>query len=120
MTIRERRVGEVVVLSIDGDITMAAGGATRLADTVRGLLQREHRILLDLGRVRFVDSAGLGELVQCAAAARTRGARFKLLGVNQRLSDLLVVMKLLTAFECFDREADAIASLTAGYHANAH
>jgi anti-sigma B factor antagonist len=58
----------------------------------------------------YVDSAGLGELVQCCAAVRTRGGVLKLLNVTRRLSDLLVVTKLLTVFDCFDGDKEAIAS----------
>jgi anti-sigma B factor antagonist len=111
MTIQERRVNDVVVLRVDGDITMGEAGATRLADKVRSLVQEGHdHLLLDLGRVRYVDSAGLGELVQCCAAVRTRGGALKLLNVTRRLSDLLVVTKLLTVFDCFDGDTEAIAS----------
>jgi anti-anti-sigma factor len=114
--IREKKGGDIVVLHVDGDLTMDEGGATRLADKVRSRLQQgRHRILLDLGRVRYVDSAGLGELVQCSAAVRTRGGSFKLLNVNRRLRDLLIVTKLVAVLESFDRDADTIASVnTAG------
>jgi anti-sigma B factor antagonist len=113
MKIEEKRVGDIVVLTVDGDITMGEGGVTRLADRVRSLLQQGHdRLVIDLQRVRYVDSAGLGELVHCAAAVRTRGGALKLLNVNRRLSDLFIVTKLLTVFDCFDRDADAIASFS--------
>ena len=111
MTIQERTVNDVIVLRVDGDITMGEAGATRLADKVRSLVQEGHgHLLLDLGRVRYVDSAGLGELVQCCAAVRTRGGALKLLNVTRRLNDLLVVTKLLTVFDCFDGDREAIAS----------
>jgi anti-sigma B factor antagonist len=61
------------------------------------------------GNDLVVDSAGLGELVQCCAAVRTRGGALKLLNVTRRLSDLLVT-KLLTVFDCFDGDNEAIAS----------
>jgi len=103
MRIHQRRVGDALVLIVDGDITMGARSATRLADRIRGLLQQGHRrLLLDVARVRYVDSAGLGELIQCSAAARTRGGTLKLLNVSRRLSDLLVVTRLVTALECVD------------------
>ena len=111
MNINHRVVGAVVVLSISGDITMGDSGATRVADNVRSVLLEGHDCLvLDLGHVRYVDSAGLGDLVQACAAARNRGAALKLLNVTNRLNDLLVVTRLLTVFDCFDRESEAIAS----------
>jgi anti-sigma B factor antagonist len=69
--------------------------------------------VLDLGRVRYVDSAGLGELVQAFSAVRTRGGEMKLLNVTKRLNNLLVVTRLLTVFDCYDQEADALAGFDA-------
>jgi anti-sigma B factor antagonist len=115
MRIEERRIGNIVILTVDGDITMGEGGATRLADKVRSLLQRGHdRIVMDLRRVRYVDSAGLGEMVHCAAAVRTRHGALKLLNVNRKLNDLLILTKLLTVFDCFDSNDEAIASFNGG------
>ena len=53
---------------------------------------------------------GLGELIECYRAADSRGAAVKLLGVNGRLSDLLVITKLVNVFERFDTREAAIAS----------
>jgi anti-sigma B factor antagonist len=111
MNIEERTVGDVVVVSISGDIAMNGAGANRVAAKVSSLLQEGHsRLVLDLGHVRYVDSAGIGELVHAFSAARNRGGAIKLLHVNTRLNDLLVVTKLLTVFECFDQESAALAS----------
>jgi anti-sigma B factor antagonist len=111
MNIEQRTVGNVVVLSIRGDITMNDDGAIRLADRVRSEVQQGHRwLVLDLGRVRYVDSAGLGDMVQALAAVRNRGGAMKLLNVTRRLNDLLVVTKLLTVFDCFEQESEALAS----------
>ena len=111
MKMEQRTVDEVVVLSIVGDIAMNGAGASLLADRVRSLLQDGHdRLVLDLGHVRYVDSAGLGELVHAFSAVRNRGGAIKLLNVTRRLTDLLVVTRLLTVFDCFDDEAEALAS----------
>jgi anti-sigma B factor antagonist len=112
MYIEQRRVGEVVVPSAIGDIAMNAAGATLMADGVRRALQEGHaRLVLDLRHVRYVDSVGLGELVQAFSAVRNRGGVLNLLNVTRRLNDLHVVSKLLTVFDCFDRESDALASV---------
>lgn len=111
MKMEQRTVDEVVVLSIVGDIAMNGAGASLLADRVRSLLQDGHdRMVLDLGHVRYVDSAGLGELVHAFSAVRNRGGAIKLLNITRRLTDLLVVTRLLTMFDCFDGEAEALAS----------
>ena len=117
MTIEQRTVGHVVVLSIMGDITMNGTGASRVADKVRGVLEEGHnRFVLDLGRVRYVDSAGLGELVHAFSAVRSRGGGMKLLNVGKRLNDLLMVTRLLTVFDCFDQESEAVASFAPALH----
>jgi anti-sigma B factor antagonist len=111
MTFEERMVGDVVVLSINGDIAMNGEGANLLADQVRELVQAGYnRLILDLGHVRYVDSAGLGELVHALSVVRNRGGEMKLLNVTRRMGDLLVLTRLLTVFDCFDREAQALAS----------
>jgi anti-anti-sigma factor len=111
MNIERRTVGDVLVLSIRGDITMNDSGASRVADRVRSAVQEGHtRLVLDLGHVRYVDSAGLGDLVQAYTAARNRGATVKLINVTKRLHDLLAVTKLLPVFDRFDQESDALAS----------
>ena len=114
MNIEQRTVGDVVVLSISGDIAMNGTGASLVADKVRSVLQQGHdRLVLDLGRVRYVDSAGLGELVQSFSAVRNRGGAMKLLNVTKRLNDLLVVTKLLTVFDCFEQESESVGQLRA-------
>jgi anti-sigma B factor antagonist len=111
VTFEQRMAGDVVVLSINGDIAMNGEGANLLADRVREVLQAgDNRLILDLGHVRYVDSAGLGELVHALSAVRHRGGSMKLLNVTRRLSDLLVLTRLLTVFDCFDQEAEAVAS----------
>lgn len=110
MDIEQKRIGDVVILTVNGDITMGSN-ATRLADTVRRELDLEHtRLVLDLSRVRYVDSTGLGVLVEGFSATKNRGGALKLLHVTSRINTLLVITKLLTVFECFDEEAEAIAS----------
>jgi len=111
MRIVQRALGDVMVLSVMGDITITGSGTTPLADVVRDVLDRgRSRLILDLTHVKYMDSAGLGELVQALSAARNRGGALKLLHVTKRLNDLLVMTKLLTVFDCYDEEAAAVAS----------
>ena len=110
MRIEERVVGNVAVVKVHGDIVLNGSGPD-LADKVRSLLEQDRRrIVLDLGDVRYVDSGGIGELVESFTAAQQRGGSVKLLGVTKRLNDLLVITKLLNVFECFDAEDEAIDS----------
>ena len=111
MQIGQRMVGDIVVVEVTGDITLSKGGDVLLKDKVQSLLQQGHRkLLLDLGNVSYVDSAGLGQLVQIYATTSHLGGSMKLLRLTKRLKDLLVLTKLLTVFEAYDTEAEAIAS----------
>jgi len=110
MTLSERSVGSVTVLDVVGDVKLDEG-AGQLRDKVRSLLQQgKTKLLVNLGGVPYIDSAGLGELVQAYAVAGRQGGALKLVNVTKRLRDLLVITKLATVFEMFDDEAAGLAS----------
>jgi anti-sigma B factor antagonist len=111
MQLEERMAGNVAIVKVTGDITLNKGGDVLLKDKVQSLIQQgQKNLLVDLSGVSYVDSAGLGELVQAYATAKNRGGAMKLLNVTKRLRDLLVVTKLLTVFDTFESEAEALAS----------
>jgi anti-sigma B factor antagonist len=110
MTLSERSVGSVTVLDVVGDVKLDEG-AGQLRDKVRSLLQQgKTSLLVNLGAVPYIDSAGLGELVQAYAVAKKQGGALKLVNATKRLKDLLVITKLATVFEMFDDEATGLAS----------
>ena len=114
MQLEERVSGGVAIVKVTGDITLNKGSDVLLKDKVLSLLQQGHKnLLIDLSGVAYVDSAGLGQIVQAYATAKNRGGALKLLGITKRLRDLLVVTKLLTVFDTFENEADALASFGA-------
>ncbi len=111
MTLDERNAGDVTIVSVSGDITLGSGTEVRIKDKIRSLLQQGRtKIVLDLGGVSYVDSAGLGQLVQSHVTVARSGGVLKLVGVTKRLNDLLVVTRLVTVFDCFDDEAAAVGS----------
>jgi anti-sigma B factor antagonist len=111
MQISERTVGDVVIVDVAGKVTLGDGGDVALRDKMRSLIQQNHKkVLLNLGEVSYVDSAGLGEIVQSYASVTKNGGKLKLLNVTKRIKDLLSITKLLTVFECHDNEADALKS----------
>ena len=114
MQLSERRVGDVVIVDVSGKITLGDGGDQALKDKMRSLVQQGHtKLLLNLGDVSYVDSAGLGEIVQSYATVNKNGGALKLLNVTKRLKDLLSITKLLTVFETFDSEPEAVTSFSA-------
>ena len=113
MHLDERTVGDVTVIKVTGDITLSGGGDVLLKDKVQSLLQQgKKKLLLDLGAVAYVDSGGLGQLVQCNVTASKNGGALKLLNMTKRLNDLLVLTKLATIFDSHDTEDAAIKSFS--------
>jgi len=114
MQLEEHASGDVTVITVTGDITLNKGGDVLLKDKIQSLLQQgKKKLLLDLGKVSYVDSAGLGQLVQVYATAKHHGGALKLVNLTKRLKDLLVVSKLLTVFDSYESESEAIASFGA-------
>ena len=113
MQIEERVVGDVKVLDLKGRVTLGEGDEL-LRDKVNSLLNQGHKkIVLNLAEVPYVDSAGLGEIVRTYTTVSKQGGSLKLLNLTKRITDLLSITKLLTVFETFDSEQDAVRSFSA-------
>src|SRR5713101_6679510 len=113
MQIEERSVGSVVVLDVKGKITLGDGDEL-LKDKINSLVNQGHKqILLNLAGVPYIDSAGLGEIVRTYTTVSRQGGSLKLLHLTKRITDLLSITKLLTVFETFDSESDAVKSFAA-------
>ena len=111
MEISERTVGDVVIVDLSGKVTLGDGGDVMLKDKIQSLMQQgQKKVLLNLSEVTYVDSAGLGQIVQSYATIMKNGGSLKLLNVTKRIKALLSITKLLTVFECHDSEADALKS----------
>jgi anti-sigma B factor antagonist len=110
MQLEEKVVGDVVVVTVTGDITLGSGDVG-LRDKVRSLIQQGHKkMVLDLGGVSYMDSSGLGELVHVYATMKNKGGALKLVNLTKRINDLLTITKLVTVFDNYDTQASAIAS----------
>lgn len=107
-----RYCGDVAIVDLEGPLTLGEGAGT-LRDTVRGLIDKgDKKILVKLEHVTKIDSSGLGELVSSHASAATAGATMKLLNVETKVQNLLVMTKLSTVFESFNSEAIAVISFS--------
>jgi anti-sigma B factor antagonist len=113
MQIEERKVGDVVVLDLKGKITLGEGDEL-LKDKVNSLVNQGHKkIILNLADVPYIDSAGLGEVVRTYTTVSRQAGSLKLLNLTKRITDLLSITKLLTVFETFDSENEAVRSFSA-------
>ena len=110
-TVKCRRLDDVVILDISGRITLGEGAVT-LRDALQKLLNSgERKLVMNLEDVDYIDSAGLGELVTSFTVVRAQGGQLKLLKLTHRIHDLLQITKLLTVFDAFESETEAIKSL---------
>jgi anti-sigma B factor antagonist len=110
MQIEERVVDDVTILDLKGKMTLGEGDEL-LKDKIGSLVsQGRKKILLNLEAVPYIDSAGLGEIVRTYTTVSRQGGALKLVNLTKRITDLLSITKLLTVFETFDQEKDAVAS----------
>jgi anti-sigma B factor antagonist len=115
MTLKmETRVADgVTIVSGQGRIVFGEE-SNALRDTLKQLLASTRQIVLNLSGVTYIDSGGLGTLVGVYSSARAAGADIKLTGLGQRLRDVLQITKLVTVFEVYDTEQEAIAAFRRG------
>lgn len=110
MNIKIRHVEGVAVLDLSGRITLGETSVA-LRDAVKNALATgSKKIILNLGDVNYIDSAGLGELVTAYTSVKNAGGELKLVALSKKVKDLLVITKLLTVFDVKDDEKSAIAA----------
>jgi anti-sigma B factor antagonist len=113
MVIEERVIGDVTILDLKGKMTLGEGDEL-LKDKINSLIhQGQKKLLLNLEGVPYIDSAGLGEIVRTYTTVSRQGGNLKLVNLTKRITDLLSITKLLTVFETFDTEAEALKSFQA-------
>ena len=113
MQIDERKLGEVTILDLKGKLTLGDGDEL-LRAKVNALVQAGvKRIVLNLGEVPYIDSAGLGEVVRSYTTVKKHEGMLKLLNLTKRIQDLLAITNLLTVFDTYDSETDAVMSFGA-------
>lgn len=113
MDIKERVVDGVSVLDLSGKIVLGEGDG-QVRERIKDLLSDgQKKILLNLGDVNYIDSAGLGALIGSYTTTRREGGSLKLVNLTKRIQDLLAITKLITVFETYETEAEAIESFSA-------
>lgn len=110
LDIKERQAGDVTVLDMNGSIRMGEGSAA-LRSAIRNLVTGgKKKILLNLAGVKYIDSSGIGELIANYTTVSKDGGQMKLLSLTEKVRDLLVITKLLTVFDSYESEAEALSS----------
>jgi len=110
LEVNERQAGDVTILDLTGSVRMGEG-AVSLRNSIRGLNDDgKKKILLNLAGVKNIDSSGIGELIANYTTIRRGGGQLKLLNLTEKIQNLLVITKLLTVFDSYDNEAEALSS----------
>ncbi len=110
MKIEVKKQGKVCTVTPLGDIKLGEGDLVLRDEIHRQLAAGCTMFVLNLGQVRFMDSAGLGEVVACLKRVRESGGDLKLAGLNQRVTDLFTLTKLIAIFDVYADERAAIAA----------
>jgi len=110
LDLNERQAGDVTVLDLSGAVRIG-DGCVAMRNAVRQLVDAgKHKILLNLGGVKYMDSSGIGELIANLTTVSRAGGQLKLLNLTDKITDLLVITKLLTVFDVYESEAEALNS----------
>ncbi len=110
MTINQRRLDDVVALDLAGRITIGEGSVMLRQRIQKMLNAGDKKFLLNLADVDYIDSSGLGELVSSFTRVKNQEGELKILALTRRVRDLMQITKLLTVFDVYDDEAEAIKS----------
>ncbi|MCH7664449.1 MAG: STAS domain-containing protein [Acidobacteria bacterium] len=100
----------VTILEPKGKITIGVGDIALRDAVVESLEAGSRNILLDLNQVSTIDSSGVGEMVSAYTTVTNRGGKLKLLNLPPKVVDILQITQLITVFETFEEEDEAVAS----------
>ena len=110
LDVKERQAGDVTILDLRGEVRIGEGSIA-LRDAIRNLADSgKKKLLLNLAGVSYIDSSGIGELIANYTTITRQGGQLKLLKLTDRVQNLLVITKLLTVFDAYDNEAEALKS----------
>ncbi|HEX5833046.1 MAG TPA: STAS domain-containing protein [Pyrinomonadaceae bacterium] len=112
LDVKERQAGDVTILDLRGEVRIGEGSIA-LRDAIRNLTDTgKKKLLLNLAGVSYIDSSGIGELIANYTTVSRQGGQLKLLKLTDRVQNLLVITKLLTVFDAYDDEAEALKSFS--------
>ena len=110
MKATSRDVNDVQIIKLEGKITIGSGDS-QLREVIGNALNNgKNKVLLDMSGVTTIDSSGIGELVGSYTTVTNRGGKLKLLHLPAKLNELLHVTQLITVFEVYESEQEALKS----------
>ena len=110
LDVNERQAGDVTILDLSGEVRIG-DSSVALRDNIRRLADGgKKKLLLNLAGTKYIDSTGIGELIASYTTVTRQGGQLKLLNLTDRIQNLLVITKLLTVFDSYEDEAEALKS----------
>jgi anti-sigma B factor antagonist len=110
MKVSVRQREGVTILDLEGKITIGSGDLEMRNAVQQAVGDGAKNILINLGKVSTIDSSGVGELVSSYTTAKNRGAQIKLVNLPQKVQDVLTITQLITVFDTYETEDEAIRS----------
>lgn len=110
MKITNREANGITIIEPKGKVTIGEGDILLRDEITKLLAGDKKRLVLDLGEVSYMDSAGVGELVSVYTSVKNRGGELKLANLTKKIKDLLSITQLLTIFDAYDSVDEALAS----------
>jgi len=110
MKIEKRKNGDVVILDIKGKILFGEGVEDLRQEIQKMVDSGEKKVLMNFADVPYLDSTGLGEVIRCYTTMKKNGGDIKIINLTNNVRDLLSVTKLITVFETYNNEEEAVKS----------
>lgn len=118
LNIIERQNQNVTILDLAGNLRIG-DDVTKIRTALRGIIgSGKKNVLLNMAGIIYIDSSGLGELVAGYVGLQRNGGELKLFNLTERVSELMVITKLLTVFAVFNSEAEAVRSFQESFKNN--
>jgi len=110
MNVNVRKSGDVTIMDLKGKITIGSGDVA-LRNSMQEIMNSgATKVLINMRDVSTIDSSGIGELVSAYTTATNRGAKLKLFNLPAKVTDILTITQLITVFDVFDSEDEAVRS----------
>lgn len=110
MKINRSEQNGITIIQPKGKITIGEGDVLLREEITKLLAEDKKKLVLDLGDVSYMDSAGVGELVSVYTSVKNRGGELKLAALTKKIKDLLSITQLMTIFDTYETPEEAIAS----------
>ncbi len=110
MKITKREKNGVTILEVEGKVTIGKGDVVLREAVLQAIGEGPAKLLINLGEVSTIDSSGVGELVSAYTTVTNRGGKLKLVNMPPKVSDILQITQLITVFEVFETEDEAVQS----------